>query len=73
MILKTYTNVDSASSIDDRWSTFGYCTFLKENLVTGKSKKQNTMVRSSVEAEFIVMTLEILEILFKDNFRRPKD
>jgi len=40
MILKAYTNADYASSIDNKRSTSGYCTFIGGNLVTWRSKKQ---------------------------------
>ena len=52
LALKVYTNVNYASSIVDRRSTTGYCTFLGGNLVTWRSKKQNVVVRTSVESEF---------------------
>jgi len=50
--LKTYTDVDYASSIVDGRLTIGYCTFLGENLITWKSKKQSVVARSNAKAEF---------------------
>ena len=38
-----FTDVDWASSLLDRWSTTGYCTFFGGNLVTWKSKKQTVV------------------------------
>ncbi|RVW74376.1 Retrovirus-related Pol polyprotein from transposon TNT 1-94 [Vitis vinifera] len=49
--VEAYTDVDWASSIDDRKSTIGYYTFVWGNLVTW-SKKQNVVPRSSAEAEY---------------------
>ena len=48
----------------DRRSTSGYCTFVRENLVTWKSKKHNVVVRSSAEAEFRVVSHGVCEILW---------
>ena len=64
MKLEAYTNVDYASSIIDRRSTLGYCTFFGGNLVTWRSKKQNVVERSSAKAEFRSMVLEIRELLW---------
>ncbi|KAI3472876.1 hypothetical protein Pfo_031027, partial [Paulownia fortunei] len=38
-------------NIIDRRSTSGYCTFVGENLVTWRSKKQSVVARNSVKAE----------------------
>jgi len=61
--IKSYTDADYVGSIVDRRSTTGYCTFLGGNLVTKKSKKQNVVARSSVEAEFRAMAQGICELL----------
>ncbi|RDX65732.1 hypothetical protein CR513_55583, partial [Mucuna pruriens] len=50
--MEIYTDVDYAGSVVDRRSTSGYCMFLGGNLVTWRSKKQNVVARSSVEAKF---------------------
>ncbi|KAE8669914.1 Long chain base biosynthesis protein 1 [Hibiscus syriacus] len=59
LTLEAYTDADNAGSIADRRSTSGYCTFLRGNLVTWRSKKHNVVARSSAEAEFRAMALGI--------------
>ena len=61
--IEVYTDVDWAGAVDDRRLTFGYFTFVGGNLVTWKTKKQNVVARSSAEAEFRGMTLELCEAL----------
>ncbi|XP_038900901.1 uncharacterized mitochondrial protein AtMg00810-like [Benincasa hispida] len=59
--IEAYTDSDWAGSVVDRKSTFGYCTFVWGNLVTWRSKKQEVVARSSAEAEYRAMSLEICE------------
>ncbi|RDY07857.1 Copia protein, partial [Mucuna pruriens] len=54
LFMKIYTNVGYTGSVVDRRSTSGYCM----------SKKQNVVARSSIEAEFQVMTHGIYEGLW---------
>ena len=61
MEVEIYVDVDLVGSSLDRKSIFGYRSFLGGNLVTWRSKKQSVVARSSVEAEFRVMALEICE------------
>ena len=58
-----YTNADWIGAVDDRRSTSGYFTFVRGNLATWKSKKQNVITRSSSKAEFRSMTLGLCEAL----------
>ena len=48
----------------DRRSTSGYYTFVGGNLVTWRSKRQNVVARSSVEAEFRAMAQDVCELLW---------
>ncbi|RVW40345.1 Retrovirus-related Pol polyprotein from transposon RE1 [Vitis vinifera] len=50
--VEIYTDANWAGSADDRKSTIGYCTYVWENLVTWRSKKQSVVARSNAEAEF---------------------
>jgi len=59
-----FTDADWAGSITDRKSTSGYCTYVRGNLITSRSKKQSVVVRSSAEAEFRAMAQGICEGLW---------
>ena len=62
--IEAYTDVDYAGSVVDRRSTSGYCVFIGENPVAWRSKKQNVVARSSVEAEYRAMALGVCELLW---------
>lgn len=64
--LKGYSYADWAKCIVTRKSVTGYCVFINENLISWKSKKQNTLSKSSAEAEYRALaslTSEIIWIL----------
>ena len=67
LTLEAYTDADYSGSVVDRRSTSGYCTFLRGNLVTWRSKKQNVVARSSAEAKFRAMALGVCELLWLKN------
>ncbi|GAV62543.1 hypothetical protein CFOL_v3_06066, partial [Cephalotus follicularis] len=62
--LEAFTDADWAGLRDDRRSTSGYCTFLRGNLVTWRSKKQTVVARSNVEDEYRAMTQGVCELLW---------
>jgi hypothetical protein len=53
--LVVYSNDDWVGCPDTRRSTSKYAVFLDDNLVSWSSKRQNTVSRSSAEAEYWVI------------------
>jgi hypothetical protein len=52
MLVSVFCDADWAGSVDDRWSTSGFCIFLGANLVSWSARKQDTVSRSSTETEY---------------------
>lgn len=50
--LTAYSNADWAGCSDTRCSFSGYCVYLGDNLVSWSSKRQQTVSRTSAEAEY---------------------
>lgn len=59
-----FSDVDWAGSRSDRRSTSGYCTFVGDNLVTWRRKKQHVVARSSAEAEYRAMAHTASEMMW---------
>ncbi|GJX97799.1 putative reverse transcriptase domain-containing protein, partial [Tanacetum coccineum] len=59
-----YSDVDWAKCIVTRKFVSGYCVFLNNSLVSWKSKKQNTLSKSSTEAEYRALASVTNEVIW---------
>ncbi|KAG7599793.1 Retrotransposon Copia-like N-terminal [Arabidopsis suecica] len=51
-VLRAYCDSDHAGSKETRRSTGGFCTFLGSNIISWSAKRQESVARSSTEAEY---------------------
>ncbi|GJR18082.1 ribonuclease H-like domain-containing protein [Tanacetum coccineum] len=65
-----YTDADWTGCPFTRRSTFGYCVFLGNNLLSWSAKLQHTISRSSVEAEYRGVANVVVETTWIRNFLR---
>ncbi|GKA57907.1 ribonuclease H-like domain-containing protein [Tanacetum coccineum] len=64
MFLNAYSDADWAKCIVTRKSVTGYYVFLNNSLVFWKSKKQNTLFKSSTEAEYRALASVTSEVIW---------
>ncbi|GKC29379.1 ribonuclease H-like domain-containing protein, partial [Tanacetum coccineum] len=65
-----YTDADWAGCPSTRRSTFDYCVFLGENLLSRTAKRQHTISRSSAEAEYRGVSNVVAETAWLCNLLR---
>lgn len=62
--LKAYVDADWGKCLSSRRSVTGYCIFLGNSLISWKSKKQDTVSKSSTESEYRALGVVTSEVLW---------
>lgn len=68
--LNVYSDADWASNSADRKSITGFAIFLGTNLISWNSKKQQTVARSSTEAEYRAIGVAVMELTWIQSLLR---
>ncbi|GJT93171.1 ribonuclease H-like domain-containing protein [Tanacetum coccineum] len=63
-VLKAYTDADWARCTNTRRYVTGYCVFMNNSVVSWKSKTQNTISKSSTEAEYRALASVISKVIW---------
>ena len=71
--LSIYSDANWAGCPDDRKSTFGFCIYFGNNLVSWSSKKQPIVARSSTKAEYRTIAHATTESLWVQSLMREID
>lgn len=67
-VLSGYSDADWAGDVDTRRSTSGFVFQVHNNTVSWCSKRQNTVAKSSTEAEYVALSLATQEAIWMRRF-----